>query len=81
MAVRMDYYELLGISQESNHEEIKKAFHQKIREIHPDKAKIILKTDSETKEFEKDNSELHMVYEAWKVLGVPEKRKEYDIKS
>ncbi len=85
MALKLDFYEVLEISYDSTYKEIKKAFHKKIREVHPDKAKSLNFLNSSNKSSEeilteKDNSELHLVYEAWKVLGDTEKRKEYDQK-
>ncbi|MFH1744821.1 MAG: molecular chaperone DnaJ [bacterium] len=60
-----DYYDVLGVSRGSSHDEVKKAFHKKAHEFHPDKA-----TGNEAK-FKEIN-------EAYQVLGDKDKRARYD---
>jgi molecular chaperone DnaJ len=64
---RRDYYDVLGVSQDADDEEIKRAFHALAREVHPDV--------STSPEAEQRFSELA---EAYSVLSKPEKRLLYD---
>jgi curved DNA-binding protein CbpA len=64
---RRDYYDVLGIAQDADDEEIKRAFHALARESHPDV--------SASPEAEQRFSELA---EAYAVLSKPEKRLLYD---
>ncbi|NPB05041.1 MAG: molecular chaperone DnaJ [Aquificae bacterium] len=67
MAVKRDYYEVLGVSRNATQEEIKKAYRKLARKYHPD---ICKKPECEEK-FKEIN-------EAYQVLSDPEKRKLYD---
>jgi curved DNA-binding protein CbpA len=64
---RRDYYDVLGIAQDADDEEIKHAFHALAREVHPDV--------SASPEADQRFSELA---EAYAVLSKPEKRLLYD---
>lgn len=66
--MQVNYYEVLGCDKESTHEEVKRAYHARLRRFHPDK------NDAS----KKDASEFHEVQEAWNVLGHPRSRREYD---
>ena len=68
MAVKRDYYEILGVPRNASQEEIKKAFRKLARKYHPD---ICKKPECEEK-FKEIN-------EAYQVLSDPEKRKLYDM--
>ena len=63
-----DYYEILGVSQYADHDTIRKAHRQLVREFHPDQNG----GNSETLE------KFKQVQEAWEILGDPEKRASYD---
>lgn len=67
MAVKRDYYEILGISRSASPDEVKKAFRSKARQYHPDVNK-----DADAPEKFKE------VNEAYEVLSDPQKRGMYD---
>lgn len=67
MAVKRDYYDILGVSRSATPEEVKKAFRRLARQYHPDVNK---EADAETK-FKEIN-------EAYDVLSNQEKRAMYD---
>lgn len=64
--MQINHYEVLGCSRNSTHKEIKQAYHQRLLQFHPDKNGAT------------DNREFYDIMEAWRVLGHPESRKEYD---
>ena len=66
--VRMNYYEVLGISREASDEDIKKAYRKLVFEHHPDRNPH--KTQAEER-----IREINVAYE---IVGDPEKRKTYD---
>ncbi|MBI4198318.1 MAG: molecular chaperone DnaJ [Chloroflexi bacterium] len=67
MAVKRDYYEILGIERDASEEEVKKAFRRLALEYHPDRNKSA-KAEERFKE----------VNEAYQALSNPEKRGAYD---
>lgn len=62
-----DYYKILGISKTASVEEIKKAYHKKALETHPDK------TGGKTAD------QFKKISEAYEVLSDSDKRKQYDM--
>lgn len=64
-----DYYEILGVHENSSLKEIKRCFRKKAKELHPD-----------VKNSEHDNSDdaMRLLIKAYKVLSDPVKRKEYN---
>lgn len=68
MSAKRDYYEVLGISQGASAEEIKKAYRQKARKLHPD----VNRDDPQAEERFKE------VSDAYEVLSDTQKREIYD---
>jgi molecular chaperone DnaJ len=66
-ATKRDYYDLLGLQRTAGEAEIKRAFRQKARELHPD---VSAAPDAEER--------FREVVEAYEVLSKPETRQLYD---
>lgn len=64
-----DYYQVLGVTREAAHEEIKRAYRRKAKEFHPDKNPEGSKRAEE---------EFRQVAEAYEVLSDQDKRAQYD---
>ncbi|XP_014485598.1 PREDICTED: dnaJ homolog subfamily C member 24-like [Dinoponera quadriceps] len=66
--MQVNYYEVLGCEKEASHEEIKRAYHERLLRFHPDK------NDAS----KRDAHRFHEVQEAWRMLGDPRSRRRYD---
>src|SRR5215210_3184672 len=66
-ATKRDYYEVLGVQRAASHDEIKKAFRNKARQLHPD---VNNEQDAE--------AQFKEVSEAYEVLIDADKRAAYD---
>ena len=66
-----NYYEVLGVSPSVTSQELKRVFQHFARQYHPDKTSQETPTSDSTSRFV-------AVAAAWKVLGDPELRKQYD---
>ncbi|MBN2532573.1 MAG: J domain-containing protein [Spirochaetales bacterium] len=64
-----DYYNILGIHENSSLREIKRSFRKKAKELHPD-----IKNSGNNH----SDEAMRILIKAYKVLSDPEKRKEYD---
>jgi len=68
MAIKRDYYEILGVPRDANDEEIKKAFRKLAFKYHPDHNRD-----------DKAEARFKEVNEAYEVLSDPEKRAAYNL--
>ena len=68
MAEKRDYYEVLGVGRDASADELKKAYRQQARQVHPD----INRDDPHAEERFKE------LGEAYEVLNDPQKRATYD---
>lgn len=66
----VDYYEVLGVEADASPNELKKAYHKKLREFHPDKR--------QTSIHGLGHQMSQLCNEAWEILADPEKREAYD---
>lgn len=66
----VDYYEVLGCEPDASPTELKKAYHKKLREYHPDKR--------HTNIHGLGHQMSQACNEAWEILSDPEKREAYD---
>lgn len=68
--LKMDYYKILGVTEQADEKEIKQAYRRLARKYHPD-----LNPDNPEAE-----ARFKSVVEAYETLGDAEKRKKYDLK-
>ena len=68
MSGKRDYYDILGVPRDATAEQIKKAYRQLARTLHPDRNRSDPQAGEKFKE----------VVEAYQVLSDPEKRARYD---
>lgn len=66
---KSDYYEILGLAKDASEADIKRAYRQKAKELHPDR-------NPEKREWAR--KEFRKIAEAYEVLSDPQKRAEYD---
>ncbi|MEW5826975.1 MAG: molecular chaperone DnaJ [Candidatus Bipolaricaulota bacterium] len=66
---KRDYYEVLGLARDASEADVKKAYRQKAKELHPDR------NPADRKRAEED---FKRVAEAYEILSDPQKRAQYD---
>lgn len=71
MASEQDYYRLLGVGREAPERQIKKAYYELARQLHPDKA-------SSPEEASANADKLALISKAYNTLKDAKKREEYD---
>ncbi|PPQ91474.1 hypothetical protein CVT25_013731 [Psilocybe cyanescens] len=76
MPLFKSHYEVLGIERDASYDEIRKAYHKKALQTHPDK----LDPSASDSDKQHAEEEFHKVYEAFDILGDVIKRKAYDIR-
>jgi len=64
-----DFYELLGVSRQSTADEIKRAYRQRARQLHPDANPDDPNAEAQFKE----------VARAYETLSDPQRRQQYDM--
>ena len=69
MAIKRDYYEILGVSRDCSPEELKRTFRKLAMDLHPDRNPGNAEAESRFKE----------AAEAYQVLSDPERRRSYDM--
>jgi curved DNA-binding protein CbpA len=68
-----NYYEILGVGNNSTNEDIKRSFRRKAKELHPD-------LTSYRNPSAHSDEEMKILLRAYEILSDPEKREEYDYK-
>jgi DnaJ-class molecular chaperone len=66
MSTEEEWYSVLDVHPEASAEDVKAAYQNLLLALHPDK------------NLGRESAELHLVLQAWKVLGDPEERRRYD---
>ena len=74
MAAAKTHYEVLGVSREASHDEIKRAYHGLARRHHPDAL-----GPTSARLVESARSRMVAINAAWRVLGEPARRRDYDL--
>jgi curved DNA-binding protein CbpA len=72
ISAMQDYYSLLGITNNASLRDIKKAFREKAKQIHPDIAGTLEKPGADNED------EMRRLLTAYEVLSDPDRRAEYD---
>eukprot|EP00401_Gymnodinium_catenatum_P022241 CAMPEP_0117584654 /NCGR_PEP_ID=MMETSP0784-20121206/67723_1 /TAXON_ID=39447 /ORGANISM="" /LENGTH=85 /DNA_ID=CAMNT_0005385541 /DNA_START=40 /DNA_END=293 /DNA_ORIENTATION=+ len=67
----VDFYELLGCSPTASPGDLKRAYHEKLREFHPDKRQTSVNGLG--------HKVTQAINEAWDILREPAKREAYDV--
>lgn len=70
------HYEVLGVSAEASHDEIRRAYHRQARRHHPD-----AHSGSGREIVEEARRRMEAVNAAWAVLGDPVRRRAYDVET
>uniref|UniRef100_A0AC35TMQ4 J domain-containing protein n=1 Tax=Rhabditophanes sp. KR3021 TaxID=114890 RepID=A0AC35TMQ4_9BILA len=79
--IKLSYYEILGVDKKCRLEEVKVAFREKSKQLHPDGEKYQVKNDGLSKSHWNYKSNTHSfmeLKEAYDTIRNPDKRKEYD---
>jgi len=74
--VQTNYYDVLDVPRTATQKEIREAYINKSRELHPD----VQDNEIESKEELKSNAKFAVVNEAYETLGKPKERREYNKK-
>ncbi|VIO93805.1 Uncharacterized protein BM_BM568 [Brugia malayi] len=69
------YYEILGVSKNATQAEIKAAYYERSKKLHPDKKDC----SNDHQELKRQNDAFVELTTAYEILKVPERRQSYDI--
>ena len=72
-ATRRNHYEILGVAQQADHDQIRKAYLARARKWHPDRY-----SGKPEAEAEKAEKAMRRVNQAWEILGDATRRQAYD---
>ena len=72
MKLDKNYYQILGVNSQANVKQIRSAFRQRAKKLHPDVSTVESFTSI-------DNRQMHLLIKAYHILSNPDLRRDYDL--